>query len=290
MPTIKQHFIPQFVMRNFTDENDRLCVIDKNSSPIRIIHPKTTGILFENDIYETKNIDGSYFDRNVIEKKFAQIESNVSNILKEINSNLFNEKKLSADEEVALAVFIALQLVRLPVLKEMLYANSKRASTSEIDKKMFDEAIYRMMLFSRENGFEYLKQNGLDLSDKTREQLKGESMLEHTASFILNECAIYILIAPDNNSYILTDLPILIDSFLDAKYIFPISPKMAICCCLFEEANGNELGGFIQAQPEWINKINKELCDKAKRWIICKKNYSSDIISFIEDEVKNDKT
>lgn len=288
MQIIKQHFVPRFVMKNFADEKERLCVIDKNSSPIRIIYPKTTGILFENDIYETKNIDGSYFDRNAIEKKFAKIESYVSNILREINNDLLSRGTLSAEEEAAFAVFVALQLVRLPVMKEMIYSNPKRATTSESDKKLFDEAIYRMMLFSRENGFEYLKQNGLDLSDEARKQLKGDSMLEHTASFIVSKCAIYILIAPDNNPYVLTDTPILIDFFSDAKYIFPIAPKMAICCCLLEEASGNELGGFIHAQSEWVSKVNKELCKKAKRWIICKKNQSSDIISFIENEDKND--
>lgn len=54
MPVIKQHYVPQFIMRNFADENGLLCIIDKQSSPIRAITSKATAILFEKDMYETK--------------------------------------------------------------------------------------------------------------------------------------------------------------------------------------------------------------------------------------------
>ena len=50
MPVIKQHYVPQFIMRNFADEKGLLCIIDKQSSPIRAITSKATAILFENDM------------------------------------------------------------------------------------------------------------------------------------------------------------------------------------------------------------------------------------------------
>ena len=281
MPVIKQHYVPQFIMRNFADENGLLCIIDKQSSPIRAIKSKSTAILFENDMYETKNLDGSYFDRNVIENKFAQIEGHIANVLQAVDSELSNRRTLSSDEEAAFALFIALQLVRLPLVREIINASPKGRFTSDVDKEIYDKATYRMMLLSRESGFEYLKENGLELSEEAKEQLKGQSLLEYTASFILSECAIYVLIAPNDNPYVLSDMPVLIDSFSDAKYIFPVAPRIAICCCLFEEASKSEFGGFIQAQSEWIENINKQLCDKANRWIICKSSYSSHILNLL---------
>lgn len=281
MPVIKQHYVPQFIMRNFADENGLLCIIDKQSSQIRAITSKSTAILFENDMYETKNLDGSYFDRNVIENKFAQIEGYIANVLQAVDSKLSSRQTLSPDEEAAFALFIALQLVRLPMVREMINSSPKGRFTSDVDKEIYDKATYRMMLLSRESGFEYLKENGLELSEEAKEQLKGQSLLEYTASFILSECAIYVLIAPNDNPYVLSDMPVLIDSFSDAKYIFPVAPRIAICCCLFEEASKSEFGGFIQAQSEWIENINKQLCDKANRWIICKSSYSSHILNLL---------
>lgn len=281
MPVIKQHYVPQFIMRNFADENGLLCIIDKQSSPIRAIESKSTAILFENDMYETKNLDGSYFDRNVIENKFAQIEGHIANVLQAVDSELSKRRTLSSDEEAVFALFIALQLVRLPFVREIINASPKGRFTSDVDKEIYDKATYRMMLLSRESGFEYLKENGLELSEEAKEQLKGQSLLEYTASFILSECAIYVLVTPNDQQYVLSDMPILIDSFSDAKYIFPVAPRIAICCCLFEEASKSEFGGFIQAQSEWIEKINKQLCDKANRWIICKSSYSSHILNLL---------
>lgn len=281
MPVIKQHYVPQFIMRNFADENGLLCIIDKQSSPIRAITSKATTILFEKDMYETKNLDGSYFDRNVIENKFAQIEGHIANVLRAVDSNLSNRQTLSLDEEVAFALFIALQLVRLPMVREIINNSPKGQFTRDVDKEIYDKATYRMMLLSRESGFEYLKENGLVLSEDAKEQLKGQSLLEYTASFILSECSIYVLTAPNDNPYVLSDMPVLIDSFSDAKYVFPVAPRIAICCCLFEEASKSEFGGFVQAQSEWIEKINKQLCNKANRWIICKSSYSSHILNLL---------
>lgn len=279
MPVIKQHFVPQFIMRNFADENDLLTIIDKQASPAKLITSKSSAILFENDMYETRNLDGSYYDRNVIENKFAQIEGYISNVLQVIKSNLSDRQKLSPDEEAAFALFIALQLVRIPMVRQIINNSPKGRFTSDADKEIYDKATYRMMLLSRESGFEYLKENGLELSEEAKEQLKGQSLLEYTASFILSECAIYILIAPEENCYLLSDMPVLIDGFSDAKYIFPVAPQIAICCCLFEEASQSEFGGFIQAKREWIEKINELLCDKANRWIICKKGDSSQVLN-----------
>lgn len=279
MPVIKQHFVPQFILRNFADSNGFLTIIDKQSAPARIITTKPSAVLFENDMYETRNIDGSYFDRNVIENSFAQIEGYISSILQAVNNNLSTRKTLSPNEEAAFALFTALQLVRIPMVREIINNSPKGRFTSNADKEIYDKATYRMMLLSRESGFEYLKENGLELSEEAKKQLKGQSLLEYTASFILSECAIYILIAPDNSPYLLSDMPVLIDCFSDAKYIFPVAPQIAICCSLFEEASQSEFGGFIQAKSEWIEKINALLCDRAKRWIVCNECCSSKVLN-----------
>ena len=72
--TNKEHYIPQFVLRKFEDKNRRLSVADISNTPIRYFVVKPGKIFFQKDIYETKNVDGTYYSRNSIEKRFADIE------------------------------------------------------------------------------------------------------------------------------------------------------------------------------------------------------------------------
>lgn len=181
-------------------------------------------------------MDGSYFDRNVIENKFAQIEGHIANVLQEVDSNLSNRQTLSLDEEVAFALFIALQLVRLPMVREIINNSPKGQFTSDVDKEIYDKATYRMMLLSRESGFEYLKENGLVLSEDAKEQLKGQSLLEYTASFILSKCVIYVLTAPNDDPYVLSDMPVTaLKEFLLMRSIIVVRSRISIFLTLCQK-------------------------------------------------------
>lgn len=271
----KQHFVPQFILRSFADASGLIAVIDKQKEPLSARKQSPKDTLVENDMYETKNADGTYFERNTIENRFAQIEGYISSIVYRVENNADEELVLSGEEDAALALFTALQLVRLPVVKNVLCNSHKGRFTSDEEKGLYDKAAYRMLLFSDESGFTYLKENGLELSNWAKSEVEGKNLLTHIWDFISNECAIYLIKAEPESRFIISDNPVLIDDFPDAKYVFPISPQLAVCCCLWDQAKDKQDGGCIEINADGVDKINQLLFDKANRWVVCKIEDSS---------------
>jgi hypothetical protein len=276
--TKRQHIVPQFLLRYFDDSSGLVSVIDKQNSPYTARDQSPKGIFAENDMYETKNIDGSYFERNFIENHFACMEGHISGIIKSVSANADESLVLSGEDDAALAQLIALQLVRLPIIKKVLCNNPKGRYTSDKEKELYDNATYRMLLFSDKSGFDYLEENGLALSDWAKDEVKGKNLLSHVASFILDECAIYIAKAEKGSHFIITDNPVLIDAFPDAKYVFPISPQLSVCCCLWEQAKGKQDGGCIEINAEGVQNINRLLIEKANRWVVCSRVDADSVI------------
>lgn len=73
--TNKEHYVPRFVLRNFTNQNGKLFVANIISQPVRYYETAPEGICFQNHLYESKNFDGTFYERNSIEKHFANMES-----------------------------------------------------------------------------------------------------------------------------------------------------------------------------------------------------------------------
>ena len=286
--TKKQHSVPQFLQRNFADSSGLISVIDKQRIPYTARDQSPKDTLAENDLYETKNSDGSYFERNSIEKRFADFEGYTSSIVGRIKTNANESFELSGEDDAALALFIALQLVRLPVVRKVLCNSPKGRFTRNGDKALFDNAMYRMLLFSNESGFAYLEENGLALSDWAKGEVEKEDLLSHVTSFILSDCAVYLAKAEEGCHFIITDNPVLIDGFPDAKYVFPISPQLAVCCCLWEQAKGKQDGGCIEINAEGVRSINRLLIENADRWVVCSREDADSIICImrLQNETK----
>lgn len=286
--TKKQHFVPRFLLRYFADSSGLVSVIDKQRIPYTARDQSPRDTLAENDMYETKNSDGSYFERNSIEKRFAKLEGFISNIVERVKTSANESFELSGEDDAALALFIALQLVRLPVVRKELCNSPKGTFTSDSDKALFDNAMYRMLLFSDESGFAYLEENGLILSDWAKGEVEGKDLLSHVTSFILSDCAIYLAKAEQGSHFIITDNPVLIDAFPDAKYVFPISPRLSVCCCLWEQAKGKQDGGCIEINAEGVQNINRLLIEKANRWVVCSREDADSVVNImrLQNETK----
>lgn len=282
MPTKKEHYVPRFIINNFADKNGKVKIIDKNSKSVCAVTRSSDAVLFENNLYETKNLNGSFYKRNEIENKFARIEGHISQVLKCLHDENGQDRRLTGEEQVAFGLLVSLQLVRLPHMKRLIEDNPTNTLEDVRFKCIQDNAMYRMMIDSRESGIAYLKENGVELSTDAKDQLQGQSFLDFTTSYILSNCAIYILIAPDNNPYVLCDKPVLIDRFADAKYIFLVAPRIAICCSLIEYASEKEFGGFINGKIEWIEKINSSPCKNANRFIVCPCGFESRVVERLE--------
>ena len=120
---VKHHFIPQFILRNFTHNNDQIFYWNKETSKIEVRNTKS--------VYMVKNLyrdeKNHPTDPAVIEKKFAQFESTIA--------TLFQEKIIDKNP-------IVLTRTENEKLRRFLYLLSFRSSSRKkqyIDAN-FDEA------------------------------------------------------------------------------------------------------------------------------------------------------
>ena len=119
--TVDEHYISQFIIRNFTDVNGKVRVINKSKEPIEPYSSLPSSLFYSCNLYETKNNDGTYFDRNAIEKDFADFEGMLSTELPQIIKRADETQKLSRYQIKCLADLVAFQLVRLPFIRNFFY-------------------------------------------------------------------------------------------------------------------------------------------------------------------------
>ena len=88
--TRRQHYIPQFFLRGFVDNNGKLSYLQRESDRVvelkRNRSPKT--LCFKRDLYETKVEGSGFLFPNDIEHRLSAMESNLKIILDSVVSDL----------------------------------------------------------------------------------------------------------------------------------------------------------------------------------------------------------
>ena len=120
--TKKQHYVPQFYLKNFTSDDNKLWVFDRVKKEYYRNAPKD--ICFEKFLYETPWEDanpklGKYVLENQIEVYFAEKEGEYSSLLKKIigicrEPQNKNALICNAQEKKMLASFLTNIFVRNP--------------------------------------------------------------------------------------------------------------------------------------------------------------------------------
>lgn len=258
-----EHYIPQFILRNFT-LNKLLAVADISVLPINYFTTTPERIFFQKDLYEIKNEDGTYFDRNAIENRFAEIEGWIALQLRDLLVEGDKNRLLSGSHDVMLALLLSIQLARLPEVKQIVYGNN---NIGEIEKNY----IYQSFINSQKNAIEYLNQNKVNIPHELLKNNQDKTLIETVVSYLLSSCFFYIIDASKiEEKFMMADQPVLIWPFADAQYIFPVSPDFAVACCPFSSAHGHQAEGVIEIGSETVHKINEFSYKQCKRFIISK--------------------
>lgn len=278
--TVKEHYVSQFVLGNFADMAGYVQVIDVAETPPKCFKLLPKNVLYERDMYEFKNNDGTYFERNAVENWLSSIESALAPKLKNVLNGREAAPRITAEDDAWMALLLALQLVRIPAIKKLfINADLSRACNTECEP-LFRNAFYQMTLRSDRHAFDYLEGNGLSLNKTDRKLLGGRSLLAEVASFILSECFIYLMTS-ENRPFCLPDMPVLVDAFQDAKYIYPVAPRHAIACCLFSTASQSQADGFAFVDDSTVKVINQLLIGKATRHVICNPYDKKEVIELM---------
>ncbi|MFJ8260057.1 DUF4238 domain-containing protein [Peribacillus asahii] len=107
-----------------------------------------------------------------------------------------------------------------------------------------------------------------------REFLDGHGVIMHEATMFINECTIFLLLAPNSKEFITSDNPVCRFTNAEGKfeYIFPINPKIA--CRVVK--GGTQKAYLLQKISEkeliYLNNKLKENCFKG--YILHEQNLS----------------
>ena len=264
--TVDEHYISQFIIRNFADEHGKVRVINKNNKPVKPYSSSPAKLFYSCNLYETKNNDGTYFERNAIEKNYAANEGILAAELSSIIKDADEKQKLSCQQVKYLANTVAFQLVRLPFIRKF-FQDSNCKITDDAERELQTNAMYRFVIDSAESGFSYLENNDFSLSDGAKDSIRATNANTVVYDFINNECTVY-LIKAEEDAFCIGDFPVLIDVFTNAKFIFPISPHFAIVCSLTEPNGIEEHNTVRYVKRDMVSVINQKMIEKAERFIV----------------------
>lgn len=128
MQKVKEHYVPQFYLRGFTDNNGLLHVYNLNQKKFYTQIPKN--ICFEKNLYETEWKDanpklGKYVLVNSIENEFCRYENEFAELVRTI-TNVCTSKQnqnaliLHGEEKEVLCRFVVNLMLRNPSNMELL--------------------------------------------------------------------------------------------------------------------------------------------------------------------------
>lgn len=263
--TVDEHYISRFIIKNFADEHGKVRVINKSKQPIEAYSSSPEKLFFSCNLYETKNNDGTYFDRNAIEKSFADLEGRLSAELPKIVKRADENRRLNRYQIKCLAELVAFQLVRLPFIRKLFFESNDNI-TDQTERTLQTNAMYRIVIDSPESAFSYLENNEFPLSEDAKDDIRATKANATIYDFIKKECNVY-LIKAETDAFCMGDFPVLIDSFTNVKYLFPVSPRFAIVCALTEPDDMEEYDTIRYIKADTVSFINQKMMEKAERFI-----------------------
>lgn len=141
--TKRQHFIPQFYLKNFSHNKKDIAVWDLAAN--KYYCSDTKSVFFENDLYETKwkNANprlGVYVLDNQIEKWLANLEWSVAPIINRILVDASNKRIISLNQEdrnVFLEFVVALYLRNPIIMSRILDYYSGVENDPEMESLMY---------------------------------------------------------------------------------------------------------------------------------------------------------
>lgn len=252
----KQHFVPQFILRNFSISNNKqLWVFDK-----------LRGVSYLASIRDTAS------KKNYYEINKESIELNTEEILSEIESDcapilmkIINESSvsnISDNEHSKICLFTALQYLR---------TNKTRDQLEQINKLM----AKRLKKDGHSSAAKEFNSSKSEIKEITSSALYSAS-LDVMTDFKIKKFALFL--SPDNNQFLISDNPITLYNYKprygrgnlgtrvdNVEIYFPISPKHCLvftCPKLVRELNESVIQSKLYKELGYDHSINMDESEK----------------------------
>lgn len=274
-PTTDEHYIPQFYLKNFSQDGKRIYQYDvltgiQTSNPVAI-----RKICFEKNLYEFKNDSGDFLNRNLIEKWLSIYEGEFAKVFRSIQSktgferNYYTLSFLSLKEKAFIVFFITTLLVRNP-------EHLKIAQETAIE--LFEGKV------SKNSAMNYALQMCLPIYNKINAEDKN---LLNSVMRLFEDMSFQIGVA-DSEVLLTSDFPVVLygtnhPTKID-EVIMPISSKIALYMKPYANTRRmfyNRLTGLCK---EDIQYVNRSIITHCNRWIYSKVPFTDKQIEWINEE------
>ncbi|PGP19209.1 hypothetical protein COA01_21835 [Bacillus cereus] len=293
----KQHYIPQFSIKPFEFTEGYCHTVIFKKTPLKKIKMSTKTIMQENDLYEVKDNDGEYVNRNEIEDNYSKLEDSIANEFQELVELLESDKadikfnKMVKDKmeewakyEAALLLHLVLTLIRSPHLKNLIYENK---DTPDFMKPIF----YRLITTTPENVVKLAKNHLIgDELEIALHSLKTSPVggLQVLIEHLMNNFQLRIYKTQGEKKFFLSDRPILVQEFEEADYVLPISPSICIGATPLQIKEG-KVSVYSQVtylSDDDVNRINKKLIQNTEKMLIIQSDADLEFVKEWTENIK----
>lgn len=175
----KQHFVPQFYLRNFSSDGKKLFVYDKSADKEFVSN--VSDVASENAFYDMPEVDPIIGIENFIEKQLHPFEEMGAEAIKKLLSSLKEKRycRIHPDIKVDLSLYLAVQYMRSKETRETMVEMFSKIKKEEFYQFLCNESPD--LNVSRKDFDIYLEEDkksayhSLILTDEdTRVELSGE--------------------------------------------------------------------------------------------------------------------
>ncbi|MFB7350993.1 DUF4238 domain-containing protein [Bacillus thuringiensis] len=279
----KQHYIPQFSIRPFEITKGYCLAVNLETNPFEILEKKTENIMQELDLYEVKDNNGKYVNRNEMENIYSKLENSIARRFRKLIDVLESDKadiefnKIVKDktvewakDETNLLFHLILTLIRSPYLKNLIDDNKEIPD--------FMKPIHYLLMTTGQNtAVKFAKE--LYIGDKLEYALhflktNPESGLKLICEHLMNNFQLRIYKIRGEKNFFLSDRPIIVNKFEEADYVLPISPKICIGTTPLKIKKGKVsiYSQITYMSDDDVNRINKKIIENTEKTLIIQSN------------------
>ena len=295
----RNHYIPQFYLKGFSNDGINIYRLDKATTEIKLLPIPSVG--YEKNIYTYRTINHT---NDTLEKLFSQIEGQAATYIDKLRANL----ELSEQEKADLSIFLSFQMLRTPASQNKVLGVETELREQFIRMTMEMTPPERIQEFFKSRGENMTVEQAKDIIDfganKKRSKIEFDFPQEYWIKGMLKMamelCPIFqicdweIRHSIKKNGFITSDHPFLLVAgekphpFYGVGLLTPKSKKIiplaSDICLVAHDPNEKPNIVHTEADKNFYRKINKYTLANAERYV-----FSSDLgkIEKLRKENKN---
>lgn len=270
-PTVKQHYIPQFYLKQFSEDGKRIYQYNVETGVKSILVP-IKSICYEKNLYEFQDKNKNPIHENLIENTLMKYEGIFSNTIKSIKSkasceeNFFTQCFLSTKEKALLIFFLSFQILRNPEI-----INAAQETALEVfGESISDNSAHNLAL-------KYCLPIYKELNLKDKNLLNSTIRLFEDMSFQIGVTDAEQILTSDN-AVILHGTNF--ESKLEEAF-FPLTPTMVLYMKPFHKTKKGYRNHLVYLDSDDVKYINQSIVEHCKKWIFSKTALTNKQIEWI---------